>query len=615
MKSIFGLLFLFSFLFSQPIVNINSNTSNITEFKLSYFIDTTKRLTFIDIKSMEFIEGENKDTLGAEVTNTWIKIKLFNTTKNKQTLFLHQDLAYTFFKIHYFEVDQNSNILNTKKINTYSKDAKNQMNGADTIFKFSLNPRENKTIYINLTTPAYHFYNFLIFSEKNSTEYLVYQKVDGVLFVGLLIALAIYNLFIYLSSRYKEYLYYSLYLLSATIWIFYMYGTLAHYFHIYGLIPFKFNFALMFIPIFLALFVQSIFETKNLYKIEHKVLNIMMLVLFFNFIYGLIDFAQAMQLLSLVLNFTLVVFLWISISIYKKGNKIIKIFLLAHLFYLVFNVYALLFYLGLVNFTFISSHGIGVGIIIEALMLSYLVSYKFKIIEQEKNRSQLLLLEKSKMADMGEMIGNIAHQWRQPLATIGISSGILRERKLLNRLSDNNFEEELNHIDSNILHMSQTVEDFLTYYRPNKIKEKFYILDSVNKALLIIGNTLYKNEIESIINVDEKEEIFGFKEEFIQVIISIISNSIYALKDKKTKTIKITSKNEKGTIIVEIQDNGGGIKNDLLPKIFEPYFTTKHQTHGTGLGLYISKNIIKNSMNGNLRVENTTDGAKFSITI
>jgi len=615
MKSIFGLLFLFSFLFSQPIVNINSNTSNITEFKLSYFIDTTKRLTFIDIKSMEFIEGENKDTLGAEVTNTWIKIKLFNTTKNKQTLFLHQDLAYTFFKIHYFEVDQNSNILNTKKINTYSKDAKNQMNGADTIFKFSLNPRENKTIYINLTTPAYHFYNFLIFSEKNSTEYLVYQKVDGVLFVGLLIALAIYNLFIYLSSRYKEYLYYSLYLLSATIWIFYMYGTLAHYFHIYGLIPFKFNFALMFIPIFLALFVQSIFETKNLYKIEHKVLNIMMLVLFFNFIYGLIDFAQAMQLLSLVLNFTLVVFLWISISIYKKGNKIIKIFLLAHLFYLVFNVYALLFYLGLVNFTFISSHGIGVGIIIEALMLSYLVSYKFKIIEQEKNRSQLLLLEKSKMADMGEMIGNIAHQWRQPLATIGVSSGILRERKLLNRLSDNNFEEELNHIDSNILHMSQTVEDFLTYYRPNKIKEKFYILDSVNKALLIIGNTLYKNEIESIINVDEKEEIFGFKEEFIQVIISIISNSIYALKDKKTKTIKITSKNEKGTIIVEIQDNGGGIKNDLLPKIFEPYFTTKHQTHGTGLGLYISKNIIKNSMNGNLRVENTTDGAKFSITI
>jgi len=615
MKSVVLFILTFSFTFTQAMMDIDSSSSNFTDFKIGYYIDSTKKLKFEDIKSIKFIESKNSATLGANITDTWVKIELFNSTENKQILFLHQDLAYTFLNIEYYEVDNKSNLVNKKKIDISSPNAKEQMYGADAIYEFSLAPKEAKTIYVYQKTNAYHFYNFSIFSQKESTDYLIYEKVDGILFVGLLLALAIYNLFIYLSSRYKEYLYYSLYLFSATIWIFYMYGSLAHYFHIYGEIPFRFNFALMFIPIFLALFVQSIFDTKIFYKTEHKFLNIMIAILSTNFIYGLVDFNHALQLLSLVLNYTLVTFLWISISIYKKGNKIVKIFLYAHIFYIIFNVYTLLFYMGIVEFSYIAYHGIGIGIMIEALMLSYLVSYKFKIIEREKKESQLLLLEKSKMADMGEMVANIAHQWRQPLTTIGISSGILRERKFLNRLSNKDFEEELNHIDSNISHMSQTIDDFLTYFRPNKIKENFYILEAVNKALLIMGNTLYKNNIETIIKVNKENKIFGLKEEYVQVLISIISNAVYALKDKKIRKIYITSKYFQDSVVLEIEDTAGGIKDEYLSKVFEPYFTTKHESKGVGLGLYISNNIIQNSMNGSLAVENTRTGAKFNIII
>ncbi len=213
------------------------------------------------------------------------------------------------------------------------------------------------------------------------------------------------------------------------------------------------------------------------------------------------------------------------------------------------------------------------------------------------------------------MVGNIAHQWRQPLAIISVSVGILDEKRLRGSLTDCEFKEELNHINSNTSHMSQTIEDFLTYFRPNKVKEKFILADAIDKAMLIIGNLLYKEEITLRVDVDKKYIIDGFKEEYVQVLISILTNSIYVLKDKDEKSIYIKSQYLDDKLTLEISDSGGGIQDDIIDRIFEPYFTTKHQTVGTGLGLYITKMIIENSMNGTIKVTNTTSGAKFSITI
>ena len=623
------LVFLVNIVWAEPIVSIHSDTFSITHFKLSYFIDNKKNLNFSQIQKQKFIEGFNKDSLGVDIVNTWIKIQLFNAIDKNQILFLHQDTAYLNTKIRYFELDATDTLVQKKELFLYYNESKDMMDGSDSIFKIDLKMHESKTIYINQETLAYHFYNFSILSEKESRHYLVIEKIDAVLFVGLLFALSLYNLFIFISSRYKEYLYYSLYLLSATIWIFYIYGGLSHYFHIYGNFSYYFNFALIFMPIFLAFFVQSIFETKEKYLIEHKFLNSIIVILFLNFLYGLFDFKTALAFISIALNYALIVFMCVSISIYRKGDKIITFFLYAHTFYLIFSIYSLFFYMGLVEFSYLSSHGIGIGIVIEALLLSYLVSYKFKTIEEEKEnervskikvekehaKSQVLLLQKSKMADMGEMIASIAHQWRQPLTVIGISVGILRERKLLNLLSDKNFEEELSHIDLNIAHMSETVENFLTYFRPDKSQEDFCIDDVVNKALFIMKNPLEMDAIKIIVNIDKKYKISGFKEEYMQVLISILSNAIYALKKCENKEIEIATVSKENNITLEISDNAGGIPSDIILRVFEPYFTTKNQQVGTGLGLYISKIIIEKSMNGSLGVSNTAKGAKFCITI
>jgi len=623
------LIFLFNIVWAEPIVSINSDTFSITHFKLGYFIDNKKDFSFTQIQKQKFTEGFNKDSLGVDVVNTWIKIQLFNNTNKNQTLFLHQDTAYLSTKIKYFELDDPGELLHTRELSLDDSRSNEMMDGSDSIFKIELKSHRSKTIYINQETLAYHFYNFSILSEKESRDHLVIEKIDAVLFVGLLFALSLYNLFIFISSRYKEYLYYSLYLLSATIWIFYVYGGLSHYFHIYGNFSYRFNFALIFMPIFLAFFVQSIFDTKEKYLTEHKFLNSIIVILFLNFIYALFDFNTALAFISLALNYALIVFMCVSISIYRKGDKIIKLFLYAHTFYLICSIYSLFFYMGMVEFSYLSSHGIGIGIVIEALLLSYLVSHKFKIMEEEKEnervskikvekehaKSQVLLLQKSKMADMGEMIASIAHQWKQPLTVIGVSVGILRERKLLNRLSDKDFEEELSHIDLNIAHMSETIENFLTYFRPNKSKEDFCVDDVVKKALLIMKNSLEMDAIKITVNIDTKYKINGFKEEYIQVLISILSNAMYALQKCENKEIKIATVTKENNISLEISDNAGGIPNDIILRVFEPYFTTKNQKVGTGLGLYISKIIIEKSMNGSLSVSNTAKGAKFCITI
>ena len=403
MRFIMLFLSLLSLSLASSLVNIDSDSSSITDFELSYFIDDANKVKFENIKSVEFEKGLSKDSLGVKIKNVWIKIKLFNTTKKQQTLFLHQDLAYKFKSLEYFEVDSSDRLINNHLISLYAAQAKEELKGADAVYEFTLNPNENKTIYVHQRTHSYHFYNFSIFSQKESIRYLIYEKVDAVLISGLLLALALYNLLIFISSRYKEYLYYALYLISSTLWIFYIYGSMAHYFEIYGDIPARFNFGIMLAPIFLTLFIQTIFKTKEKYKLEHKFLFSIIIVSLSNFVYGIIDFTGALEILTLSLSYALIVFMWISISLYLKDNKLIKIFLFAHTFYLIFSVYALLYFIGFVSSNYVSSHGTGIGLIIEALLLSYLVAYKFKLMEQEKEEEKLKQIELKLLASTDPM--------------------------------------------------------------------------------------------------------------------------------------------------------------------------------------------------------------------
>lgn len=165
-------------------------------------------------------------------------------------------------------------------------------------------------------------------------------------------------------------------------------------------------------------------------------------------------------------------------------------------------------------------------------------------------------------------------------------------------------------------YMSKTIEDFRNYYKPEKQKEEFIVQESINSAMFIIGSSLKNANIKvGISGLKEDIKIISFKNEFSQALLNIITNAKDTLVERKIKNPKITIEiiKKENFIIISINDNANGIKKEFLNKVFEPYFTTKHKSQGTGIGLYMSKMIIENNMNGNISVENNSLGAKFII--
>lgn len=227
------------------------------------------------------------------------------------------------------------------------------------------------------------------------------------------------------------------------------------------------------------------------------------------------------------------------------------------------------------------------------------------------------ILEQAKLARIGSMISMIAHQWRQPLTEL---SGILMELETATRFKKVNEKHILGAIersDKMIQFMSNTIDDFRNFYRPDKVKEEFLVSNSCKNAINIIGATLKNFNIKLNVNVENDKKIYGYPTEFSQVILNILSNAADILVEKSIKNPQIDLNiDTKGILsIITIKDNAGGIAQKNQELIFDPYFSTKDSSKGTGLGLYISKLIVERNMGGELSVYNDDKGAVFKIVV
>ncbi len=229
------------------------------------------------------------------------------------------------------------------------------------------------------------------------------------------------------------------------------------------------------------------------------------------------------------------------------------------------------------------------------------------------------LFQSEKLASMGEMIGNIAHQWRQPLSTISTASSGMMMQKEYDMLTDENFEKSCNLIVEHTDYLSKTIETFTNFIKENKEKEEIVLQENIDDSIRIIIASLNTAHIELINNINYTTPVKYslVAGELSQVIINIINNAkdILVENDISLPSITIDLLTTENSILITIEDNAGGIPVDILPKIFEPYFTTKHQSQGTGLGLHMSYQIISQSLNGKLYAKNTSNGAKFFIEL
>ncbi|MEN8303143.1 MAG: HAMP domain-containing sensor histidine kinase [Campylobacterota bacterium] len=245
-------------------------------------------------------------------------------------------------------------------------------------------------------------------------------------------------------------------------------------------------------------------------------------------------------------------------------------------------------------------------------------------IEVEKNRKkEQHLIQQSRLAQMGEMISMIAHQWRQPLGAISTTTANLQMKIELQEFaldtkegideSNRYFLQRLKNINGFVHNLTTTIDDFRNFYKPNKKSVTITLEKVVLKSLNIIKASLINDNIEIIEKYNSKEGIEMYDSEMMQVVLNILKNSQDNFKEKNIKypQIRITIQDRS----ISIYDNGGGIPEDIIEKIFDPYFSTKDEKNGTGLGLYMSKIIVEEHHNGKLEVENKDDGVCFSIEL
>ena len=420
---------------------------------------------------------------------------------------------------------------------------------------------------------------------------------------GILIMTIAYTLIRYIYSKEIFYISYCFMQISSLVYI-------VAYSKLYQISYFVQEFSLVLASVFAVIFAVNYYEGKFLPKVSNYkelilntfLLNVVILTAFYHYIlfeYLPYTIIYAILFISIIFNL-------------KQGFKPTLIYVIG---WSVFCIVLFIFdfknrYIGLGYFDLVL-----VVFALEAMLFTISIAYKYNDLKKQNKEFEKMILQQSKFVKSGEMIANITHQFRQPLNNISYILINLKKRFESEKLDKIFFDKKVNQANEQVSFLSKTIDDFKEFYLQEKEKDDFLVKDSIQNALTILNPDLQKDNINLNLKFETFEDIkiFGVKNELSQVILSLVSNSIDALKNRHNPKISINVVSSSAEVIIEILDNAGGIKAKNLKKIFEPYFSTKEE--GTGIGLYLSKIIIEESFGGKLQVQNIKDGAKFSIFI
>lgn len=420
---------------------------------------------------------------------------------------------------------------------------------------------------------------------------------------GILIMTIAYTLIRYIYSKEIFYISYCFMQIFSLVYI-------VAYSKLYQISYFVQEFSLVLSSVFAVIFAVNYYEGKFLPKVSNYkelilntfLLNVVILTAFYHYIlfeYLPYTIIYAILFVSIIFNL-------------KQGFKPTLIYVIG---WSVFCIVLFIFdfknrYIGLGYFDLVL-----VVFALEAMLFTISIAYKYNDLKKQNKEFEKMILQQSKFVKSGEMIANITHQFRQPLNNISYILINLKKRFESEKLDKIFFDKKVNQANEQVSFLSKTIDDFKEFYLQEKEKDDFLVKDSIQNALTILNPDLQKDNINLNLKFETFEDIkiFGVKNELSQVILSLVSNSIDALKNRHNPKISINVVSSSAEVIIEILDNAGGIKAKNLKKIFEPYFSTKEE--GTGIGLYLSKIIIEESFGGKLQVQNIKDGAKFSIFI
>ena len=637
-------LFLLLFLFFLPLsaqVVIESGHQNIELLGVPFYEDTTNSLSLEEVQGKEFTRVEESvASFGFTTSSYWFKIMI----TSKDDALAHKwwlDVAYPLLdKIDLYICDEDNTLVNLKKSGKSRPYSEREVE--DRHFLFQLDVTKNKILYLRVDTQSSMQVPLSIQSSESLFSSEQYTLVLSGIYYGIFILIFFYNLISLIYTRNRQYFLYLIFISSFGVYQLFLDGLGIRF--IWSELQWMINHGngtLMGIMLLtIIIFSRDFLKTKVYLPILDKILVVIALISVV--IIVLATFRPYGDLILWIAGISVILpplLLTMGILVYRKKFYPARFYVVGWGCFLVGSaLFAMNKFAWIEGFTFLS-YAQQIGSALEMIFLSWALADLHKQREHEyleklsrlnnllqdkvnESLSQIrqhdqVLIEKSRLAAMGEMIEQIAHQWRQPLNTLALLNQNLYFKVQLGTMHKDDCVETHDKINGQLQYMSKTIDDFRNFSQPNKERENFAVEEVIESALNLSEGSLKYAKIKSHTFTKEEHFIFGMRHEMMQVFMNLIKNVQDVVVEKKVQEawLKFFVKDKDDSIEITIEDNAGGIDKNMIDKIFEPYFSTKKKIQSSGIGLYMSKEIIEKSMSGPISVTNGEYGAVFKIVL
>ena len=506
------------------------------------------------------------------------------------------------------------------------------LNSNKFVIPLSLIKNHKYTIFIKVNSSFKpKIFSFKILSDKKLNNNLfLFNTFDGII-IGILIVMFFYNFLIYYYPNYKAFKSYLLYIFSVILVN--ITGLGYGYMYLYPdnilLNKIMIIFSLGLLPISMILFIRDILEIEvksRIYMMLNYLLYTLLLIILSQIIMLIFDFPYTNLLYIIGTIFSWIIFLSLSLIILiklLKGNKLARFLFIAWIFPLLSSMIYIInrfyFFIDIDNINLI----VQLSFVIELTLMSIIIGYRISTIEVQKQnllienqQKELEILRNSKLASMGELLQHITHQWKQPLMRINTLLLDMGTKFSQDTEVNKKLNKYLDAIEKETIYMGKTITTFSQYFYPNKEKSLINLYQIINELININQPIVSKLNIKIKIICDDTSIVTqGYKEEYIQALSTILNNAQDSLSDENIKNREITCLIgiEEKIPFISIENIGIQIEEKDLDNVFKPYFSTKNSTKNTGLGLYIAKMLIEDSMHKKIKIMNTHKGVKFTI--
>ncbi|MFY4805348.1 sensor histidine kinase [Aliarcobacter butzleri] len=619
MKIGFFLLIFSTLLFSNSLV-IEKNSFDKTSLEkyTQIYIDQTSSINFDEIKDTSFFRKKGNN-FTATKDDIWSKFSISNNMNENIEIFLENEKAG--IDIIDVYILKNNNFYKKIELGDYRDIKLRELKTKKSTFSLVLEANSNYDFFIKHKSYSSISTLWYMYDKDNFEKSLNIESLVWGIFVGVIIALCLYNFFIFISTKDFIFLSYIFMAISSALYQLYVNGLFYQVFenanlqYLNGL-----NWVFSFLAFAFVIVFHISFLRPKINSFMFKILIISLLanvciVIFYSFSLKYEELRYSVTYTNLITYMIIIILFTTTIWAIKEKLIGARFYLFVQLFYFTISFYVVMTLIGYFESFEYFWLIVPIAVLFDIFFLSIALYIKVKELEKRKKESEQFILSQARFTTMGNNIANMVHQWKNPIAQIGSQIALLETTYNLDKKNFNDtVEHTLPQMKDSILFLNYVMNDIYNFYKNPLAKESFDIKKEIDCLLRILNDELKNNNIS--VNKDILSlNFYGYKTSFLNVLMIILENSIYQLKNFRAKNRKIfifLEKIENSQIILRIEDNGGGIEDSNLKRIFDLDFSLKEKS-GSGVGLALAKKLVEERLNGRITAQNTVVGASFSI--